>query len=54
MQSFYLSEKIYHTGLSLEDIIEKIKAVTVEDAVKAAQSIKLNTVYFLKGAEINA
>jgi len=54
MQSFYLSEKIYNTGLSLEEIIEKIKSVTVDDAVKAAQNIKLNTVYFLKGAEPNA
>ena len=54
MQSFYLSEKIYNTGLSLEEIIEKIKSVSVDDAVKAAQNIKLNTVYFLKGAEKNA
>ncbi len=49
MQSFYLSEHIYNSGLGLRDIIEKIKSITVEDAVKAAQKIKLDTVYFLKG-----
>ncbi len=54
MQSFYLSEEIYSSGLSLDDIIEKIKSVTMADAVAAAQSIKLDTVYFLKGGKSDA
>ena len=49
MQSFSLSESILKTGETLEDCIEKIKKVTLEDAVRAAASIRLDTVYFLKG-----
>ncbi len=54
MQSFYLSEEIYKSGLSLDEIIDKIKSITVEDAVAAAKKIKLHTVYFLKGGETDA
>lgn len=49
MQSFSLSESILKTGETLEDCIEKIKKVTLDDAVRAASSIRLDTVYFLKG-----
>ena len=52
MQSFKLSEGILKTGNSLEECIEKIKAVTLEDAVAAAQNIRLDTVYFLKGEKV--
>ena len=52
MQSFKLSEGILKTGNSLEKCIEKIKAVKLEDAVAAAQNIRLDTVYFLKGASV--
>ena len=51
MQSFYLSEKIAGTNRNLDELIDKISKVTVEDAVRAAQNIRLDTVYFLKGAE---
>lgn len=51
MQSFSLSESILKTGVSLEECIEKIKKVTVSDAVRAAAGIRLDTVYFLKGAD---
>ena len=54
MQSYDLSEKIAGTNRNLDDVIEKILKVTVEDAVRAAQNIKLDTVYFLKGAQNNA
>lgn len=54
MQSFYLSEEIYKSGLTLEDIIEKIKSVSLAEAVEASKKIKLHTVYFLKGVEGNA
>ena len=49
MQSFRLSEKILKTGTSLEECIQKIKAVKLEDAVRVSKNIRLDTVYFLKG-----
>ncbi len=52
MQSFRLSEGILKTEYTLHDCIEKIKAVTLEDAIAAAQNIRLDTVYFLKGASL--
>lgn len=51
MQSFYLSEKVSGTNRELDEIIEKIKNVSVDMAVAASQKIKLDTVYFLKGEE---
>lgn len=52
MQSFYISEKVSGTGRDLDEIIEKIKQVSVDMAVSASQKIKLDTVYFLKGEEV--
>ena len=49
MQSFYLSEKVSGTGRELDYVIDKIKNVSVDMAVKASQKIKLDTVYFLTG-----
>lgn len=51
MQSFRLSEKILKTGTSLQECIEKIKAVKLEDAVRVSKNIRLDTVYFLKGGK---
>ncbi len=51
MQSFELSECILKTGVSLEDAIEKIKKVTIDDVVRVWKNVRLDTVYFLKGAE---
>ncbi len=51
MQSYYLSESILGTGISLEECIEKIKAVSIDDVVRVASGIELDTVYFLKGVD---
>ena len=51
MQSFYLGEKVAGTNYDISYYIDKISAVTVEDAVRAAQSIRLDSVYFLAGKE---
>ncbi len=51
MQSFYLSEKVSDTFRDLDFVIEKIKGITVEQAVEASKKIKLDTVYFLKGVK---
>ena len=34
-----------------EDVIENMKKVTVEDVVKIAEKVKLDTIYFMKGKE---
>ena len=38
-------------AVSLESMKEEILKVTVEDVVRAAKKIKLDTIYFLKGVE---
>lgn len=48
MQSFDLSERVSGKARTLEEVIEKISAITVEQAVEASKKIKLDTVYFLK------
>lgn len=51
MQSFNLSEEILNTGVGLEECIEKIKKVTIDDVIRVSKGMKLDTVYFLKGAD---
>ncbi len=51
MQSFYLGEKIAGTNYDIDYYIEKINAVTIDDVVKAAENIKLDSVYYLTGKE---
>lgn len=48
MQSFALSEHVSGQERTLDYVIDKIKNVSVEDAVAASKRIKLDTVYFLK------
>lgn len=51
LTSFNLSQKIADTNMSIDDYIEGIKNVTVDDVVRVAKKLKLDTVYFLKGKE---
>lgn len=44
---YYLSQSIIGTNDSFEELIEKLKAVTIDDVVKAASKINLDTIYFL-------
>ncbi|KZE66449.1 zinc protease [Fictibacillus phosphorivorans] len=53
-----LSEVLYHnvvagTNRSIEDWMEGINSVTKEDVVKVAEKVKLDTIFFLKGAATN-
>ncbi len=48
---FYLSQIISGTSDSFGDVINKIMKVKKEDVIRAAQRIKLDTVYFLTSAE---
>ncbi|MDM5316460.1 pitrilysin family protein [Fictibacillus sp. b24] len=53
-----LSEVLYHnvvagTNRSIEEWMEGIKSVTKEDVVKVAEKVKLDTIFFLKGAATN-
>lgn len=47
MVDFYLSQTISQTQDHFTDIIEKVKMVTREEIIRAAQRIMLDTVYFL-------
>ncbi len=47
----YYADKLSRTPVSLQEAIEKIKAVTKEEVIKAANSITLDTVYFLNGGK---
>ena len=51
LQDFYLSQTILGEGDSIEEIIAKVEWVEKEDLVEIANSLELDTVYFLKGAE---
>ena len=51
MTDFRLSSVIIGQDGDIDSYCEKIAAVTLEQAVRVAQSITLDTVYFLKGSE---
>ena len=51
LRNFYLSELVANTNNTIDGYIEKIKAVTINDVIKAANKIVLDTEYFLKGTE---
>ncbi len=49
MQNFYLGEKVAGTNYDIDYYIDKISSVSLADAVSVADSIKLNSVYYLAG-----
>lgn len=51
LSTFYLTEKISGSNNTIDGIIENIRKVTVDDVVKVAKKIELDTVYFLEGKE---
>lgn len=51
LDDYYLGKIISDKIITLEEIAEKIKAVTKEDVMNVAKKIQLDTVYFLKGCE---
>ena len=46
---YYLSDRVAGTSTTLEQYIEKIKAVTVDEVVAVSKKITLDTAYFLTG-----
>ena len=46
--TYFFGQELTNTKMSLEEYMNKIQKVTKEDIVKIANSISINTVYFLK------
>ena len=46
--TYYFGHEITHIDTTEEEYIERINKVTKEDIIKIAQSININTIYFLK------
>ena len=51
IESYYATHQISGTFRSVERYRQEIEAVTAEDVVAAAKTVKLHTTYFLKGAQ---
>lgn len=45
---FYIGQEISKVNMTLEEYIEKINSVSKEDVIKFAESVFINTVYFLR------
>ncbi len=45
---FFMSQHLTESGEDFESMIEKLKAVTLDDVVRVAQKVQLDTIYFLK------
>ena len=45
---YYIGQEISKTNMSIEEYIEKIQNVTKEQIIELANSIKINTIYFLR------
>lgn len=53
LEGWYLSRLFDKESLTPEEFVNRIDTITREDIIKAANSIKLDTVYLLKGVENN-
>ncbi len=51
LATFYMSEMVAGSNHTIDELIEGIEKVTIEEVVKIAHKIELDTVYFLKGKE---
>ena len=49
IENFYSTAALSGLAYSREDYMDAIEKVTLADVVKCAESVKLNTTYFLKG-----
>ncbi len=45
---FFMSQHLTESGEDFDSMIEKFRSVTLDDVVRVAQNIQLDTVYFLK------
>lgn len=51
IEGYYATAALSGLALTPESYMEKVSAVTAEDVARAAQSLQLHTVYFLKGVQ---
>lgn len=51
IENFIIGQGIFGCADTVEDVIEQLKRVTMDQVVEAANTITLDTVYFLKGVE---
>ena len=45
---FFMSQHLTESGEDFDSMIERLKAVTLDDVVSVAQKVQLDTIYFLK------
>ena len=45
---YYIGQEIAKTHMSLDEYMEKVESVTKEQIIELANSINLNTIYFLR------
>ncbi|MFS8501831.1 MAG: pitrilysin family protein [Caldicoprobacter sp.] len=45
---YYLGNSVIDSDITVEELIERIKAVTVDQVVEVAHNVKLDTIYFLR------
>ena len=45
---YYIGQEIAKTNMSLDEYIEKVERVSKQDIIDLANSVKLNTIYFLR------
>lgn len=50
---FYIGQEISKANMDLEEYIEKISKVSKEDIINFANSLRINTIYFLTNAEMD-
>lgn len=48
---YYLGNSIMDSDIAVEELIERIKAVTLDQVVEVAHRVKLDTIYFLKNGK---
>jgi predicted Zn-dependent peptidase len=51
LENYYVGQAIDGLDESLAQLSDRVRAVTREDVVAAAQGLQLDTIYFLKGVE---
>ena len=49
--TYFFGQELTNTKTSLEEYMEKIQKVSKEDIIKVANSVIINTVYFLRDFE---
>ena len=49
--TYFFGQELTDNKISLDEYINKIEKITKEDIVKIANSITINTIYFLKNIE---